>query len=692
MDNGTVSPQSQVLQFEPLTSTVEGTFWHTFCQRKVDLYKLDDSPVDVHAYYSADTAFNVPSSRAADSVFAARLCLGIGAFDASEMPPLTFRAPGVLKNANTIEEFQATDKNRLFKDAAMRIWDDIVSGSAIKSPHLLNRFLLLTFADLKRYRFYYWFAFPALMPQEPYQVTATCPISVYFTPEQMESLQHSYNALRGLPELHEAAPDGAGFFLLRKSKDSNAVAVAKLMYWDDFFAHTEESQIMVGFADPSGLSTHPGWPLRNFLILLKKWKGLAATTALCYRSSARGTDISHSIVVDVKMPGSLADPPASVGWEKNAAGKLGPRMADLAPLMDPKRLADTAVDLNLKLMRWRVAPGLRLENIAATKCLLLGAGTLGCYVARNLMAWGVRKITFIDNGKVSFSNPVRQPLFQFDDCFHGGRHKAPAAADALTRVFPGVNCAGIVLSILMPGHAVTDPEHARENLAQLEQLIASHDAIFLLTDSREARWLPTVLGAVHGKVVINAALAFDTFLVMRHGMRVPEDNAPAHGDSTPVNLGCYFCNDVVAPTDSLRDRTLDQQCTVTRPGLSLVASGLAVELLVTLVNHQRGPWAPADIATPISASAGSLASPLGLVPHQIRGFLSHFSNLLVTGHAYDKCTACSDVVLDEYRKRGFDFVRVVLDNPEYLEELTGLKRMQLETEGIEWDVDEDGDD
>jgi len=49
------------------------------------------------------------------------------------------------------------------------------------------------------------------------------------------------------------------------------------------------------------------------------------------------------------------------------------------------RLADTSVDLNLKLMRWRIVPDLQLEKIKDTKCLLLGAGTLGCYVARSLL-------------------------------------------------------------------------------------------------------------------------------------------------------------------------------------------------------------------------------------------------------------------------------------------------------------------
>jgi hypothetical protein len=36
-------------------------------------------------------------------------------------------------------------------------------------------------------------------------------------------------------------------------------------------------------------------------------------------------------------------------------------------------------------MRWRILPGLDLERVKETRCLLLGAGTLGCYVARGLM-------------------------------------------------------------------------------------------------------------------------------------------------------------------------------------------------------------------------------------------------------------------------------------------------------------------
>jgi hypothetical protein len=50
------------------------------------------------------------------------------------------------------------------------------------------------------------------------------------------------------------------------------------------------------------------------------------------------------------------------------------RQVDLREAMDPVRQADGAADLNLKLMKWRAAPSLDLARLAATKCLLLGAG------------------------------------------------------------------------------------------------------------------------------------------------------------------------------------------------------------------------------------------------------------------------------------------------------------------------------
>jgi hypothetical protein len=53
-------------------------------------------------------------------------------------------------------------------------------------------------------------------------------------------------------------------------------------------------------------------------------------------------------------------------------------------------------------------------------------------------AWGVRKVTFVDSAKVSFSNPVRQPLFEFQDCLEGGKPKAACASAALKRIYPGL--------------------------------------------------------------------------------------------------------------------------------------------------------------------------------------------------------------------------------------------------------------
>ena len=70
------------------------------------------------------------------------------------------------------------------------------------------------------------------------------------------------------------------------------------------------------------------------------------------------------------------------------------------------------------------------------------------------------------------------------------------------------------------------------------------------------------------QLVINSALGFDTFLVMRHGVKKPRV-AMATGEEAAQlqpcmpktiagsDLGCYFCNDVVAPGDVSK---IDKQC------------------------------------------------------------------------------------------------------------------------------------
>lgn len=55
----------------------------------------------------------------------------------------------------------------------------------------------------------------------------------------------------------------------------------------------------------------------------------------------------------------------------------------------------------------------------------------------------------------------------------------------------------------MPGHPVGESLKA-ETISSIEMIteaIQQHDVIFLLLDTREARWLPTLLGAHFGKVI-----------------------------------------------------------------------------------------------------------------------------------------------------------------------------------------------
>jgi ubiquitin-like modifier-activating enzyme ATG7 len=97
---------------------------------------------------------------------------------------------------------------------------------------------------------------------------------------------------------------------------------------------------MIGVVDPSASSTHPGWPLRNLLAYFRAlFPSITSLRILCWRDSDPSSNNMWKSRFNVvfNTPPEGAAPPSAVGWEKNAQQKLGPRMADLAPMLDPER-------------------------------------------------------------------------------------------------------------------------------------------------------------------------------------------------------------------------------------------------------------------------------------------------------------------------------------------------------------------
>ncbi|GBP07625.1 Ubiquitin-like modifier-activating enzyme ATG7 [Eumeta japonica] len=545
--------------------------------------------------------------------------------------PYYVNVTGTIMNKNTIEDFKNIDKSSLINSVA---------------------------------------------PSQPlvYVNQKGIPLKNHFNQKQLDKLTEGYK------DMEKNLQD---FFGIIVEKDSvNIIKISDILRSDvaeqSKFDY-DLTKIYFGFTDSSN-GLNPGWPLRIFLAaLLEHCPCLAGSNIhiLSLRTKVNG-DISSSTYFEIRIPQDVntVESAGWVGWERNDRGNFGPKLANMSSSMDPVKLADASSDLNIKLMKWRLVPDLNLDIIKDTKCLLFGAGTLGCHVARNLIvttayghstlqrrhqyiagfmgrnmisnvknglmerggsdaAWGFRYITFLDSGKVSYSNPTRQVLFNHIDCHKGGKRKAEAAAENLKQILPSVNTQSLVAHIPMPGHPVghSIKDETIDNIEKITKAIEDHDVLFLLLDSREARWMPSLIAAHLGK--------------------------------------------------SLKDRTLDQQCTVTRPGVAAIAGALAVEMLVGLLQHPLKLNAPAACNLSEEIDKGTKSESegiLGVVPHSIRGFLWSYQTVVPTTIKFKQCIACSDDVINKYKADSIDFLLKVFNDANYLEEITGLSELHLAAE------------
>eukprot|EP01017_Pseudomicrothorax_dubius_P050007 TRINITY_DN9394_c0_g1_i14.p1 TRINITY_DN9394_c0_g1~~TRINITY_DN9394_c0_g1_i14.p1 ORF type:complete len:599 (-),score=153.72 TRINITY_DN9394_c0_g1_i14:62-1819(-) len=575
-------------------------------RKKLEEWKLDDSVKPLNLKYQVK---NFPDVGKAELRLDTASFLPAEEYNTVAAGPLLVAIRGQLKNYNTIDEFRSLTDAQLQKRA--EDWFQGLLAAEAPSVSDLLHAELFTYADLKGHRHSYRLNVPAVTEASVGASIVEAKAAAELPPATLSSLSDTLRALI------QSKPTEFPFisFTTINAEGKVAPLITDLAAGISLLKSTGPDSPLLIFLDANNQPDLLSAFLKNVLAyLIRKTGGLEkplkvlAVKDFIAKNQTKDIAFTRSILLTVEVKPVQDHPKFEV---PGATVEV-----DLRRFMDEKALATDAVDLNIKLMKWQAAPEVDTELLKGATIVLFGAGTLGCQVSRVLLGWGVRKFHFIDYGRVAHSNPVRQSLYNFEDSTAGGQPKAKVAAEALKRIFPGVEAEGHVLSIPTPGHVVVDEKSAEtiaNDLLLLDQLVSKADAVFLLTDNRESRWLPTVLAARHDKLALTVALGFDSYLVMRHGVSSLKQ-------SHEERLGCYFCNDVVAPMNTVSERTLDRQCTVVRPGISFLASAVAAELFVSLLHHPLRHAAPAHEEDELNESTF-----LGVLPQHLRGSLYDLS-------------------------------------------------------------------
>lgn len=152
--------------------------------------------------------------------------------------------------------------------------------------------------DLKKFHYYYWFAFPAPSQPAVYISDASKNITNELTTQQLQDLANGYK---------ELAETQKPFFILIKNKDNLIIRkLSEVLNPEEIsqpVLNIDINNTYFAFTDPSN-GCNPGWPLRTFLAaLLQHCPSLVNSNlqVIGIRCGVNG-NIENSVILSIKIP------------------------------------------------------------------------------------------------------------------------------------------------------------------------------------------------------------------------------------------------------------------------------------------------------------------------------------------------------------------------------------------------------
>uniref|UniRef100_A0A1X7SNR5 Ubiquitin-like modifier-activating enzyme Atg7 N-terminal domain-containing protein n=1 Tax=Amphimedon queenslandica TaxID=400682 RepID=A0A1X7SNR5_AMPQE len=128
------------------------------------------------------------------------------------------------------------DKKELLVTCGRLILESIKNGDCLRNPS----FLLLTYADLKKYHFNYLFGFPALSPSSPFTYRSISRLDTLF---KDSDLQHLVSHNNDFQSEHKSV----GFFLV--DREGSKLSPQPLTDFEKVFKDGGD-RLTIGFCDP----------------------------------------------------------------------------------------------------------------------------------------------------------------------------------------------------------------------------------------------------------------------------------------------------------------------------------------------------------------------------------------------------------------------------------------------------------